>query len=125
MNSSTATASVPPFFEFLWAIRRASVDLNHKSGNDRLVSKVLEVDIFSGKRIFAGVDTLRRGEGMTDPYIEDDGAEFPFNNCVRCGQTEYQSGFGEDPVQTGKIKATAPKGLKAKFLPRVANRARK
>jgi hypothetical protein len=49
---------------------------------------------------------------MTDPYIEDDGAEFSFNNCVRCGQTEYQSGFGEDPVQTGKIKSTAPKGRK-------------
>lgn len=55
---------------------------------------------------------------MTDPYIEDDGAEFSFNNCVRCGQTEYQAGFGEDPVQTGKIKSTAPKGPKAKFLPR-------
>ncbi|EJN32052.1 MULTISPECIES: hypothetical protein [unclassified Pseudomonas] len=62
---------------------------------------------------------------MTDPYIEDDGAEFSFNNCVRCGQTEYQAGFGEDPVQTGKIKSTAPKGPKAKFLPKVATRARK
>jgi hypothetical protein len=85
----------------------------------------LEVDIFSGKWVFAGVDRWRRGDGMTDPYIEDDGAEFSFNNCVRCGQTEYQAGFGEDPVQTGKIKSTAPKGPKAKFLPKVSTRARK
>ena len=28
---------------------------------------------------------------MTDPYIEDDGAEFPINNCVQCGQTEYMA----------------------------------
>lgn len=62
---------------------------------------------------------------MTAAYIEDDGAEFPFNNCVRCGQSEYQSGFGEDPVQTGKIKAAAPKGPKAKFLPKVTARVRK
>jgi hypothetical protein len=85
----------------------------------------MEVDIFSGKRFFAGLGLLRRGEGMTDPYIEDDGAEFSFNNCVRCGQTEYQSGFGEDPVQIGKIKSTAPTGPKAKFLPKVTPRARK
>jgi hypothetical protein len=85
----------------------------------------MEVDIFSGKRFFAGLGLLRRGEGMTDPYIEDDGAEFSFNNCVRCGQTEYQAGFGEDPVLTGKIKSTPPKGPKAKFLPKVTVRARK
>lgn len=62
---------------------------------------------------------------MTSPYIEDDGAEFSFNNCVRCGQSEYQSGFGEDPIATGKIKAVAPKGPKSKFLPRIAARNRK
>ena len=99
--------------------------MNNKSRYDRLVSKAMEVDIFSGKRFFAGLGLLRRGEDMTDPYIEDDGAEFSFNNCVRCGQTEYQSGFGEDPVQIGKIKSTAPKGPKAKFLPKVTPRARK
>lgn len=62
---------------------------------------------------------------MTAPYIEDDGAEFSFNNCVRCGQSEYQSGFGEDTIQNAKIKSAAPKGLKAKFLPKVIARARK
>ncbi|WLH37423.1 hypothetical protein PSH79_09000 [Pseudomonas sp. FP2196] len=61
---------------------------------------------------------------MTQPYIEDDGAEFSFNNCVRCGQSEYQSGFGEDTIQNLKIKSAVPKGPKAKFLPKVA-RARK
>jgi hypothetical protein len=35
----------------VWAIRRALADLNHKSSNDRLVSKALEVDIFSGKKV--------------------------------------------------------------------------
>ncbi|MBK5511217.1 hypothetical protein [Pseudomonas sp. TH15] len=61
---------------------------------------------------------------MADPYIEDDGAEFPINNCVQCGQTEYVAGFGEDQVETDKIKSTAPRGPKSKFLPKLA-RARK
>ncbi|CRL47955.1 MULTISPECIES: hypothetical protein [Pseudomonas] len=62
---------------------------------------------------------------MADPYIEDDGAEFPINNCVKCGQTEYVAGFGEDPVQVGKVKSTVPRGPKSKFLPRVAAPSRK
>ncbi|VEF10148.1 Uncharacterised protein [Pseudomonas fluorescens] len=62
---------------------------------------------------------------MIGSFIEDDGAEFSFNNCVRCGQSDYQSGFGEDPVSIGKIKSTAPKGPKAKFLPKVTARTRK
>jgi hypothetical protein len=37
------------------AIRRACKNLNYKSGNDRLVSKALVVDIFQAKG-FAGVD---------------------------------------------------------------------
>jgi len=52
---------------------------------------------------------------MTDPYIEDDGAEFPFNNCVRCGQTEYQAGFGEDPVQTGKDQVDSTQGAESEI----------
>ncbi|KOX98980.1 MULTISPECIES: hypothetical protein [Pseudomonas] len=62
---------------------------------------------------------------MADPYIEDDGAEFPINNCVQCGQTEYVAGFGEDQVKTGKIKSMAPRGPKSKFLPKVAAPSRK
>ncbi|WP_261397994.1 hypothetical protein [Pseudomonas sp. DR48] len=62
---------------------------------------------------------------MADPYIEDDGAELPINNCVQCGQTEYVAGFGEDPVQTQKLKSKAPRGARTKFLPRVAAPPRK
>ena len=62
---------------------------------------------------------------MADPYIEDDGAELPINNCVQCGQTEYVAGFGEDPVHTQKLKSKAPRGAKAKFLPRVVTPSRK
>ncbi|MEB0047421.1 MULTISPECIES: hypothetical protein [unclassified Pseudomonas] len=62
---------------------------------------------------------------MTDPYIEDDGAEFPINNCVQCGQTEYVASFGEDQVKTDKIKLAALRGPKAKFLPKVAASSRK
>lgn len=62
---------------------------------------------------------------MTDPYIEDDGAEFPINNCVQCGQTDYDSGFGDDKVKLGKMKTTVRQGPKAKFLPKVAAPVRK
>ncbi|MHC8321471.1 hypothetical protein ACYZT4_12385 [Pseudomonas sp. GB2N2] len=62
---------------------------------------------------------------MADPYIEDDGAEFPINNCVQCGQTEYVVAYGDDQVKLGKMKSMAPRGPKAKFLPKVAAPARK
>jgi hypothetical protein len=62
---------------------------------------------------------------MADPYIEDDGAEFPINNCVQCGQTEYVVGFGDDEAKLGKMKSMAPQGPKAKFLPKVAAPVRK
>lgn len=55
---------------------------------------------------------------MADPYIEDDGAEFPINNCVQCGQTDYVAGFGEDPLKTSKVKSTATKAVRSKFLPK-------
>lgn len=55
---------------------------------------------------------------MADPYIEDDGAEFPINNCVQCGQTEYVAGFGDDPLKTSKVKSAATKALRSKFLPK-------
>ena len=45
---------------------------------------------------------------MTEPYIEDDGAEFPINNCVQCGQTDYVPSFGEDRIKINKIKSTVP-----------------
>lgn len=66
-----------------------------------------------------------RGRKMADPYIEDDGAEFPINNCVQCGQTEYVASFGEDQLKTGKIKSKATRGLRSKFLPKMAVSSRK
>ncbi|KAI2669651.1 MULTISPECIES: hypothetical protein [unclassified Pseudomonas] len=62
---------------------------------------------------------------MTEPYIEDDGSEFPINNCVQCGQTEYVASFGEDQIKVGKMKAMVRPGPKAKFLPKVAAPSRK
>ncbi|KII29134.1 MULTISPECIES: hypothetical protein [Pseudomonas] len=62
---------------------------------------------------------------MADPYIEDDGAEFPINNCVQCGQTAYVASFGEDQTEVDKIKTRAGRVQKGKFLPRVTAPARK
>ncbi|MBZ9782998.1 hypothetical protein K9857_15810 [Pseudomonas sp. REP124] len=62
---------------------------------------------------------------MVDPYIEDDGAEFPINNFVHCGQTVYVASFGEDQVEVRRIKTQASRVLKGKFLPRVTPPARK
>lgn len=58
---------------------------------------------------------------MTEPYIEDDGAEFPINNCVQCGQTDYVPSFGEDRIKINKIKSTVPRtrGPKSKFMPKL------
>jgi hypothetical protein len=86
----------------------------------------LAIDILSGKGL-AGVDIafLNGGEQMADPYIEDDGAEFPINNSVRCGQTQYVASFGEDQTEVDKIKTRACRVLKGKFLPKVTAPARK
>lgn len=62
---------------------------------------------------------------MADPYIEDDGAEFPINNCVQCGQTVYLVGFGDEEVKLDKMKTTVRLGPKAKFMPRVAAPAKR
>ena len=107
------------------AIRRAFGNLNYKSGNDRLVSKAWWSICFRQIGL-AGVDpAFERGEKMADPYIEDDGAEFPINNCVRCGQTDYVVAYGDDEVKLGKMKSQVPRGPKAKFLPKVAAPVRK
>lgn len=62
---------------------------------------------------------------MADPYIEDDGAEFPINNCVQCGQTVYVASFGEDQTEVDKIKIRACRVQKGKFLPKVTAPVRK
>jgi hypothetical protein len=62
---------------------------------------------------------------MADPYIEDDGAEFPINNVVQCGQIRYVAGFGEDQTEVDKIRSRAGRVLKGKFLPKVSAPVRK
>ncbi|VVQ28216.1 hypothetical protein PS943_00766 [Pseudomonas fluorescens] len=62
---------------------------------------------------------------MADSYIEDDGSEFPINNCVQCGQAEYMPGFGENRVRVAKLKSKVPRTEKANFLPKRMPSSRK
>ena len=62
---------------------------------------------------------------MSNPYIEDDGAEYPVNNCVHCGQTDYVSGFGETPTKPGQARLpSTSKPTTKPFMPKVAIRLR-
>ncbi|AMS13396.1 hypothetical protein SAMN03159489_01970 [Pseudomonas sp. NFPP07] len=57
---------------------------------------------------------------MSDPYIEDNGDEFPINNLVRCGQAAFDS---EPPAKAsvGKTRASAlPRVTQTKFFPKAA-----
>ena len=83
------------------------------------------IGIFQAKGLPVLITHLIGGEEMADPYIEDDGAEFPINNCVQCGQTAYVASFGEDQTEVDKIKTRACRVLKGKFLPKVTAPARK
>jgi hypothetical protein len=85
----------------------------------------LAVDIFQAKGLPVSIPLFERGDEMADPYIEDDGAEFPINNSVRCGQTQYVASFGEDQTEVDKIKTRACRVLKGKFLPKVTAPVRK
>lgn len=63
---------------------------------------------------------------MSNAYIEDDGAEYPVNNCVQCGQTDYAAGFGETPTKPGRARLPAVTKTTAKpFMPKVAVPLRK
>lgn len=62
---------------------------------------------------------------MSNPYIEDDGAEYPVNNCVRCGQTDYVSGFAETPAGSGNARSTVTRNTAKPFMPKVAAPVRK
>ncbi|AZE47807.1 hypothetical protein C4K04_2124 [Pseudomonas chlororaphis] len=57
---------------------------------------------------------------MSDPYIEDNGDEFPINNLVRCGQAAFDS---EPPIKAsvGKTRTNAlPRVTQTKFFPKAA-----
>ncbi|UCR85799.1 hypothetical protein RBU55_09580 [Pseudomonas chlororaphis subsp. aurantiaca] len=63
---------------------------------------------------------------MSDPFIEDNGDEFPINNLVRCGQAAFDS---EPPVKAsvaGKTRSSAlPKVTQTKFFPKVTPTTRR
>jgi hypothetical protein len=57
---------------------------------------------------------------MGATYSEDNGAAYPINEGLQCGQSAYRSDFGEEPIKSIKTKVPAvQRGEKAKFLPRV------
>ncbi|MGE7958047.1 hypothetical protein ACQKQA_15940 [Pseudomonas sp. NPDC089530] len=57
---------------------------------------------------------------MSDPYIEDNGDEFPINNLVRCGQAAFES---EPQVKVLAVKTRSsalPKVSQTTFFPKTA-----
>lgn len=62
---------------------------------------------------------------MSNPFIEDNGDEFPINNLVHCGQAAFDN---EVPVKsvTGRSRSSAlPRVTRTKFFPKVAPPVRK
>ena len=60
---------------------------------------------------------------MGAPYSEENGAVYPINEGLQCGQSAYRSDFGDEPIKS--IRTKVPKvqrGEKAKFLPRIPAR---
>jgi len=65
---------------------------------------------------------------MSDPYIEDNGDEFPINNLVRCGQTAFGGGVEEMPVKACASRtrtSVLPRVSRTKFFPKVTLPLRK
>ncbi|VVO23697.1 hypothetical protein [Pseudomonas fluorescens] len=62
---------------------------------------------------------------MSEPYIEDNGDEYPINSCIGCGQTPYKVDFEgatiDDLARKNKSGKTPGIG-KAKFLPKIIDR---
>ncbi|WP_409278164.1 hypothetical protein [Pseudomonas defluvii] len=59
---------------------------------------------------------------MSDPYIEDDGDEFPINSRVRCGQAAVVLGFANmtaDDASGLNPRVSPQRRRPAKFVPRV------
>ncbi|OLF55083.1 hypothetical protein [Pseudomonas chlororaphis] len=62
---------------------------------------------------------------MSDPFIEDNGDEFPINNLVRCGQAAFEN---DTPVKASAGKARSSALLRVsqtKFFPKTALPARR
>ena len=59
---------------------------------------------------------------MSDPYIEDDGDEFPINSRVRCGQAAVRLGFANmtaDDASGLNPPVSQQRRRLGKFVPRV------
>lgn len=57
---------------------------------------------------------------MGAPYSEENGAAYPINEGLQCGQSAYRADFGDEPIKSIRTRvAKVPRGEKAKFLPRV------
>lgn len=64
--------------------------------------------------------STKRGKAMGAPYSEDNGAAYPINEGLQCGQSAYRADFGDEPIKSIRTKVSkVPRGEKAKFLPRV------
>ncbi|MDR6961697.1 hypothetical protein J2W43_005711 [Pseudomonas brassicacearum] len=78
-----------------------------------------KVDIFR-QSVVAGMDLDERGKAMGATYSEENGATYPINEGLQCGQSAYHADFGDEPIKS--IRTKVPKvqhGEKAKFLPKV------
>jgi hypothetical protein len=74
----------------------------------------------SRQSVVAGIGLVERGNAMGAPYSEENGAAYPVNEGLQCGQAAYRSDFGDEPIKS--IRTKVPKvqrGEKAKFLPRI------
>jgi hypothetical protein len=57
---------------------------------------------------------------MGAPYSEENGAAYPINEGLQCGQSAYRSDFGDEPIKSIKTKVSkVQRGEKSKFLPRI------
>jgi hypothetical protein len=64
--------------------------------------------------------STKRGKTMGAPYSEENGAAYPINEGLQCGQAAYRSDFGDEPIKSIKTKVSkVQRGEKAKFLPRI------
>ncbi|WP_431081152.1 hypothetical protein [Pseudomonas thivervalensis] len=79
----------------------------------------MKVDIVR-QPVVAGMTSIERGKAMGAPYSEDNGAAYPINEGLQCGQSAYHADFGDEPIKSIRTKvAKVQRGEKAKFLPRV------
>jgi hypothetical protein len=66
------------------------------------------------------MDLNERGQSMGATYSEENGAAYPINEGLQCGQSAYRADFGDEPIKSIRTKVSkVQRGEKAKFLPKV------